>query len=337
MKRFSSALLITLATTLSIATSARSASMAPQNDSAIPRLSVDQLHPPDTRGFASTRKGASSIWFERQQLFPAWGSDSHQFGISVSISGDRMAVGAPYDNSVGDETGAVYLFEFDGLQWTFADKLIGLDAAPFRQFGRAVDISGERLVVGAPFDDEAYPNAGAVYVFDLIAGSWTETAKLLAPDNSIQQGRSDQFGWSVSLSGNRTLVGKPGDDHTNAGGASVWDSGSAYIFGFDGMSWGLETKITPSSRSVGANFGISVSLITDRVMIGAPGESFDLLTGGVYIFDHDGVSWSQTLRIPSFVASGFGHEVSLSDNWAFAGVNDGASEQVLVSQFDGSS
>jgi hypothetical protein len=83
-----------------------------------------------------------------------------------------------------------------------------------------VFISGDRVIVGAHFNDDIGDDSGSAYIFERCRSSWVETAKLTAPDGAA----GDRFGFSVSISDGRAIVGSPKDDD------SFNESGSAYIY-----------------------------------------------------------------------------------------------------------
>ncbi|MEM8488461.1 MAG: T9SS type A sorting domain-containing protein, partial [Bacteroidota bacterium] len=149
--------------------------------------------------------------------------------------------------------------------------------------------------------------------FDFDGSSWTETEKLTASDGAV----SDQFGYSVSLSGDRALIGVLLDDDNGS------DSGSAYVFDFDGTSWTETQKLTASDGAVSDQFGRSVSLSGDRALIGAVlDDDNGLSSGSAYVFDFDGSSWTETEKLTASdgaVSDQFGYSVSLSGDRALIG------------------
>ena len=90
----------------------------------------------------------------------------------------------------------------------------------------------------------------------------------------------DRFGNSVSIDGDRVVVGARDDDDAGT------RSGSAYIFHFDGTSWSQETKLTASDAAAGDQFGESVSIDGDRVVVGAwQDDDGGSASGSVYVYD----------------------------------------------------
>ncbi len=144
-----------------------------------------------------------------------------------------------------------------------------------------MSLSGDRALIGARSDDDptAGADAGSAYVFDLSGGTWTQTQKLTASDGAAD----DEFGQSVSLSGNRALIGAFDDDDPTAGA----DAGSAYVFDFSGGTWTETDKLTASDGALGDQFGFSVSLSgEDRALVGAFGDDDNgSNSGSTYVSD----------------------------------------------------
>ncbi|MEM8488938.1 MAG: FG-GAP repeat protein, partial [Bacteroidota bacterium] len=127
----------------------------------------------------------------------------------------------------GGATESASLTEAISAALNETEKLTASDGAGSDFFGYSVSLSGDRALIGVLGDDDNGFSSGSAYVFDFDGSSWTETEKLTASDGA----EFDGFGWSVSLSGDRALIGAVLDDD-NAN-----DSGSAYVFDFDGTSW----------------------------------------------------------------------------------------------------
>ncbi|MBI4878312.1 MAG: FG-GAP repeat protein [Planctomycetes bacterium] len=164
------------------------------------------------------RNGAT--WTEQAKLIAADAAHGDGFGGSVSLFGDTALVGACYDDKAGwTDAGAAYVFIRSGTTWTQQAKLTAGDAANTDGFGYSVSLSSDTALIGACQDDHGGGmDAGSAYVFLRCGTTWTEQAKLIAADATS----GDGLGRSVSLSGDRALVGAPGS-------GPVF-SGSAYAF-----------------------------------------------------------------------------------------------------------
>ena len=97
------------------------------------------------------------------------GALNDRLGTWVSLSGNVVAVATQYDDN---DTGAVYVWRYNGSTWVFDQKLTASDGAPNNWFGRIVITDGNRIVVGANLNSHAFPDAGAAYVYDYNGTSW---------------------------------------------------------------------------------------------------------------------------------------------------------------------
>ena len=233
--------------------------------------SVYVYEPDGTGGWTETKLTASD------------GAAGDQFGVSVAVSGNRIVVGALWDDDNGEDSGSVYVYEPDGAGGWTETKLTASDGAAFDQFGWAVALSGNRIVVGARGDDDGAFGAGSVYVYEPDgAGGWTET-KLTASDGAL----NDAFGSSVAVSADRIVVGAGLAD----GNALV--SGSVYVYEPDAAGGWTETKLIASDGASNDVFGFSVTVSAERVVVGTPAD--DDNSGSVYVYEPDGTGgWTET-------------------------------------------
>ncbi|MCH8305454.1 MAG: T9SS type A sorting domain-containing protein [Candidatus Marinimicrobia bacterium] len=205
-------------------------------------------------GSAYVFKRADTSWVQEAKLLPSDGGAIDGFGISVSISGDYVVVGAWGDDDNGSKSGSVYVFKRAGSIWTQEAKLLPSDGATDDWFGSSVSISGDYAVVGAWGNDDNGSRSGSAYVFKRTDTSWAQEAKLLPSDGAIDY----FFGFPVSISGDYAVLGASGDG-----------SGSAYVFKRSGTSWVEELKLLASDGAAGDWFGFSVSIFGDYVAVGA--------------------------------------------------------------------
>ena len=238
------------------------------------------------------------------------------FGISVAVSGDTIVVGAQGEDSDGigvnaqtnnnaTDAGAAYVFVRTGGVWSQQAYLKASNAggAPQPgqngdQFGQNVAISGDTIVVAAPFEDgrarvinglddgSIRKDSGAAYVFKRTAGVWSQEAYLKAANADD----GDRFGWSVAVSGDRIVVGTsfersnatgvvngvngviPGDEQWNN---SFNEAGAAYVFARTGSVWSQEAYLKASNTDAFDAFGNSVAVSGDTIVVGAWGEDSD--------------------------------------------------------------
>ncbi|TDB67415.1 FG-GAP repeat protein [Arundinibacter roseus] len=264
-----------------------------------------------------------NTWIEQAVISLSDGQNYDNFGMSVSISGGSVVVGASSKTVIGDNNalnynqGVAVVFVRSGATWTQQAVLSGSDGALNDSFGTSVCIKGTDIIVGAPYKNEG---KGQAYLFTLQNSEWTEKAIL-----KDEQGTSyAQFGFSVCISGDYAIVGEP---YINNGVNVV--KGKAFVYNRSGTTWSLQSELTNSYGTSMGNFGNSV-LITDKyAVVSSPNESYN--SGIVRIYRKDGTNWYEypELRnnsgIPNF---NFGKSISIFDDYLLIGsqLNDGLAE-----------
>ncbi|MBT7144865.1 MAG: hypothetical protein HN894_16195, partial [Bacteroidetes bacterium] len=297
--------------------------------------------------FATPCQDVSDIQ-DWEEIIKAVASDreaSDYFGFSVSISGDFAIVSASYEdhnatgNNYASSAGSAYIFKTSdgGATWTEVQKIVASDRAAYDKFGSSVSISGDYAIVGAVYEDEdatggnTATSAGSAYIFKTSDGgaTWTEAQKIVASDRAA----SDNFGISVSISGDYAIVGAVYEDEDASGNNSMSSAGSAYIFktADGGATWTEVNKIVASDRATGDYFGYSVSISGYCAIVGAyyededaAGNNFEGSAGSAYIFktSDGGASWTQAQKIVSSdraAGDNFGNSVSISGDYAIVG------------------
>jgi len=196
------------------------------------------------------------------------------------------------------------------VSWTEMQKLLAADGATNEFFGYTVSLDGDTALIGAP--TRYSTDTGSAYVFTRATGTWTQQAKLLASDGVT----GDDFGRSVSLSGDTALIGAYYDDDNGE------HSGSAYVFTRTGTTWTQQAKLLASDGAADDWFGESVALDGDTALIGAYGDDNNGPGyGSAYVFTRTGTTWTQQAKL--FLSSdvgGFGCSVSLDGDTALIGV-----------------
>ena len=238
-----------------------------------------------------------SLSFDHQQKLTALdGTDSANFGESVSIFEGDAIVGAWKSDENGSDSGSAYVFVYDGSRWMQQQKLVASDSKSGACFGNAVAIFGNTTVVAAYKDSAVASESGAAYVFVRSGDNWTQQQKLVAADGAS----SDNFGNSVSISGTTIIVGAHMHDENGDNG------GAAYIFVRNGTVWTLQQKImapdalTPKTSTWPGwlNFGMHVSISNDTAIVSASGDNDNgINSGSVYIFVRSDGVWTQEQKL----------------------------------------
>jgi hypothetical protein len=254
---------------------------------------------------------------ETAKLTASDGANNDFFGYSVAISGDNVVVGAyGTDNYKG--SAYVYLKPVNGwVNMTQTSKLTASDGESNDRFGTSVGITSDNVVVGAYYDNDNGFWAGSAYMYNKTSVNWAtvvEICKTLSTPYS--NNKDDQFGMSVSVDGNYAVIGSPG----------YYDKkGCAYISYFNGISWQIIAKLTASDGARLDNFGSSVSVSGDNVVVGAPRCNNDI--GAAYIFTKPLTGWVDMTETAKLICSNgqkndaFGIAVGISGDKVVIGGN----------------
>lgn len=207
------------------------------------------------------------------------------FGDALAVADDVVVVGAPREPGGG----AAYVMVRQPDNTWIQEARITPDSPQLDQeFGTSVAIDGDRIVVGAWLHRVgSVESAGAIYVFDKVGTDWIQTALLVSSDPAP----SDYFGWAVSVSGDVIAGGGHRIDHVFS------NSGAVHVFrNTPGQGWELEATLTASDPNEFAQFGVTVLVQGDSILIGAYQD--DSQRGAVYAFSRElGGDWIETQKI----------------------------------------
>lgn len=250
---------------------------------------------------------------------PAMGDE---YGWSAVIEGDVIAVGAPYHDELGEDTGAVFIFERIDGEWLETAYILPPFPDPLGWFGRWLAIGDGRIVIGAPYEDgraldgSRIDDSGVAYVYEKVDGEWTRTGTLLPQVASW----GASFGWSVAISGDRIAV-------------SAWEdplmgeeTGSVTTFTQHKGLWRAEAVIQPAAGSQRMMFGRDIELQDNVLVVGAPGD--DTIAedaGAVYVWHFYGGEWNfagKLLASDGIAHDRLGSQVALRLPWLASGAYD---------------
>jgi len=274
-----------------------------------------------------------------QQAYVKSGNPSAEdrFGVSVAVSGDIVVIGADgedddatgvngdpsHNSNAAPFSGAAYVFVRSGLSWTQQAYLKASNTEAADAFGFSVAVSGDTVVIGAYGEDSDAtgvdgnqgdnnaPNAGAAYVFVRNGTNWTQQAYLKASNTGTG---GDRFGFKVGVSDDTVVVGSPDEDSSatgfngNQSDNGNLNSGAAYVFVRNGTTWSQQAYLKASNGGFFDNFGSSVAVSDETVVVGAKNEASSstgvnhptgqgnnsaLSAGAAYVFVRNGTTWSQ--------------------------------------------
>ena len=267
--------------------------------------------------YVFTRDPDSGMWGQAAKLTASDGAADDEFGYSVAVDGDTIVVGAHLADYVDPDgvaatvgnSGAAYVFTrpTDGTDgWdgeiTETVKLTAYQGAADDEFGISVAVDRNTILVGAHQNDadtnnaDTNSNEGAAYIFTKFGDVWgnapasgslrVETAKLIASDAAAD----DEFGISVAVDGNTAVIGARQNDAGN---------GTAYVFTKVSGVWSQKAKLTASDGAADDEFGYSVAVDGDTVVVGAyQDDDNGNLSGSAYVFTRDSTKeWSQAAKL----------------------------------------
>ena len=255
---------------------------------------------------------SAGAWVLEATLTCSQSSVSFGQCVSMDSAGSTLVVGAhAYDSSGLGNTGGVFVFTRSGTTWTQAQLLLPSDPQYYGYMGAFVSVNsaGTRFVAGGTYIDvNGQEDAGQVYVFDLVNGTWVESVSFTA----AVPAEGDYFG-ACALSGDGLTLVAGGVYEDSFGGA---DSGAAYVFKNDTTltGWTRESKLTATITATGFNMGYSTAMSADGSTLAA-GSWKDSVGGSVQVFTRNGDSWTQQASIPNprgVVNDYFGRAVALS-------------------------
>lgn len=247
------------------------------------------------------------------QLLASDGSsiEEDQFGFSVDVDGDRAVIGARQD---ANYKGSAYVFYNDpGLGWVEEHKLLMPGGVAQDWFGHSVGIEGDVIVVGAP-SRLGLEDSGTAWVFtrDSGTGVW-DSGVQLDPETTY-----DDFGWSVAIDNSTIVVGELLDR------TQGYRAGAVHIFELSSGDWTRVAKLLPPFGIENQNFGFSVAIDVDTIVVGAPHWTGGIGIGAAYAFNR-GSGWVDAI-------AGASEELPATDNSTgdFYGASVGISGDLAV-------
>lgn len=251
-------------------------------------------------------KDNQGTWSYSQRLAATDPNDGAEYGGGVKFSDDYLVVAAGRADVAGTQrAGALYIYDYINNTWEFGTKLVASDMTNDAKLGMnptSLDVEGNTIVAGAP-GENAW--TGSVYVFTKVAGTWTETQKIMSPTPQA----SDVFGIGVALSGDYLVVGANEVDGRK---------GAAYVYLKNGSGeFEYEQTLMASDAANDDFFGTSVSVAGDQMIIGSYGANQE--QGAAYIFERDNQgSWIEVQKLtgnPSSEGTQFGWSTDIQQDY----------------------
>ena len=281
----------------------------------------------------------------------AFDADGRTLDSWIEVSGTQMRIAVLEDQ-------ARYPVTIDPVMQTTYLKASNTD--PNDRFGECVAISGDTVIIGAPMENStadgvngnqannSATNAGAAYVFVRTGTTWAQQAYLKASNSNA----FDRFGVSVAISGETIVVGARSEDSAavgingDQGDNSAGNSGAAYVFVRVGGNWTQQAYLKASNPDPQDEFGVSVAVFEDTVVVGAEDEASrstgvngnqtnnDVVgSGAVYVFTRTGTTWSQQAYLKASntdFGDDFGEAVAIFGDTVVVGSSNEDSDSVGI-------
>lgn len=243
--------------------------------------------------------GTYAGWTQTATLSADNTDNKDDFGVSVDLDGDTLAIGASGEDSDGsnganndlENSGAAYVFYYDGSSWVQQAYLKSANRDDIDYFGRSVAIDDGNLAVGAPYEnsngysrhDNSMSDGGAVYLFTRLGSGSSATWVPNAPTHYLKApvvSRNMSFGGRLALDNGRLVVGVPsesGNSDSPHDVGQLLQSGAVYVFEqvpqSGGFAWPLRAYLKASNLDEFDRFGSAVAIDDGDIAVGAPGES----------------------------------------------------------------
>lgn len=270
-------------------------------------------------GTAYVYERSGTTWSYGARLSASDGASYDEFGYAVAVKGNTIAIGAPgrvYSGSYLD-AGGYYIFLRSGASWTqnksYTHPGLNLDS-----MGQSIALAdANTMVIGMPKRQVVSTyGVGAVSTWSYSGTAWTQT-QFITPTSYVSY---QYFGSAVAVDGSFLVIGSYGD-------SSDGGTGSAYVYEKPGTSWTFNTKLTDFDRKSGDNFGSSVAVSGNTIVVGSPGK--DLTgsnSGAAFVFTRKGTGWKENARLTANDAAAsdaFGNAVAIDGETCFvAAFND---------------
>jgi predicted secreted protein len=260
-------------------------------------------------------------------------AEGDQFGISVAVGCNKIVVGSWLSDVSGNTNqGAAYIYDLDGSNEI---KVTASNGASNDNFGRSVAIGDNKIVIGAPYDDNNGTNSGSAYIYDL---DGSNEVQITASDGAA----SDFFGHSVAIGSSIIVVGSYGK---NIG--TQFNQGSVYLFDLEGNQTGIITASNPQGTlseisGGGGNFGEAVAIGNRKIIVGERNRDHagNIGAGSAYIYDLDGTNEIEITASDKASYDAFGFSVGIGNGRIIVGApynddNGGNSGSVYVFNLNG--
>ena len=227
--------------------------------------------------------------FELETLGAPGAEGNERLGDNVALDGAHLAAGLASRTTSLPQAGVVVVWPRVGAGFGAPVTLESPLPTSGGGFGTALALDGDELLVAERFSNlMGFPVRGVAHRFRFVGGAWTPVDSVPSPTGTS----SDGFGWSCDKDGDLMVVGAPFES-----GLGMIHMGVAYVFQFTGGQWQLEAQLVASDGATSDQFGMTVALDGERIVVGAPMRVVaGVPTGAAYAYERVAGTWTETGR-----------------------------------------
>jgi hypothetical protein len=255
----------------------------------------------DNTGAVYVFREGSQGWGQVARLVSAEPAANANFGNSLAISGDWLAVSDGYEN------GRLYLFSLEGDAWRQRARLEMAPEEGYKNYLRWFDLYGDTLAINVQYTKGENENTQAfsrVSLYELQEGSWRQISILPFGDPTSNGGNLSSAG-PIALDGSQMQASRMA--LVKYSGSNPYGSSAVMIYERGAAGWEPKASLTAPDSQFWDGFGGSVSLEGDLLLVGASGANEDSYWDGVaYVFEYYDGRWVEQLRLAPPEDGGFG-------------------------------
>ncbi len=264
-------------------------------------------------GVAYIYQRQGGAWLPQAELISPNASSNDKFASTLSISESYIAIGAPGFSA--NKAGAVHIFKSTTSGWIEDKVITPISSFKSANFGASLMLSGEYLIIGD--DDHGRAHEGTGYIYKREEGLWSLQASLKGGDIT----KSANFATSVAISKNYAVIGAKSENNPLI--KKHKKSGAVYIYKRSDKLWNSQAKLLASDAQQGDNFGSSVAISGDYLLIGA--EKNSSAKGATYLFQNKGDVWTEVFKFEADDAKqldNFGHAIAIDQDYIAIGAHN---------------
>jgi len=264
-------------------------------------------------GIAYVYQRQGDSWQLQAELVNPNTSSNDKFASTLSISENYIAVGS--QGFSASHVGVVYIFKNTETGWVEDITITPVSTFKSANFGTSLMLSGEYLIIGD--DDHGRAHEGSAYIYKQEEGIWNKQASLKGGDIT----KSANFATSVAISKDYAVIGAKSENNPLV--KKHKKSGAVYVYKRTGKLWNSQTKLLASDAQQGGNFGSSVAISGDYLLIGA--ENHNSAKGATYLFQNINDVWTEVFKFEANDAKqqdSFGHAIAIAQDYIVVGAHN---------------